>query len=74
VVTRAHHDHPTQRVADGEQLGFGDVEFRVQNLGPGESLHDNVRCDEVRCGFLGIGLLGSDAPASPWSSTATRRA
>jgi glyoxylase-like metal-dependent hydrolase (beta-lactamase superfamily II) len=33
---------PTQRVADGEVLGFGDIELRVQDLGPGESLHDSV--------------------------------
>jgi glyoxylase-like metal-dependent hydrolase (beta-lactamase superfamily II) len=33
---------PTQRVADGEGLGFGDIELRVQDLGPGESLHDSV--------------------------------
>jgi glyoxylase-like metal-dependent hydrolase (beta-lactamase superfamily II) len=33
---------PTRRVVDGEVLGFGDIELRVQDLGPGESLHDSV--------------------------------
>jgi glyoxylase-like metal-dependent hydrolase (beta-lactamase superfamily II) len=33
---------PTQRVADGEELGFGDIELLVLDLGPGESHHDSV--------------------------------
>ena len=33
---------PTRRVSDGERVEFGDVGFRVLDLGPGESPHDSV--------------------------------
>jgi glyoxylase-like metal-dependent hydrolase (beta-lactamase superfamily II) len=33
---------PTQIVADGSELGFGDIELTVRDLGPGESPHDSI--------------------------------
>jgi glyoxylase-like metal-dependent hydrolase (beta-lactamase superfamily II) len=33
---------PTQIVADGETCSFGDLAFRVTDLGPGESPHDST--------------------------------
>jgi glyoxylase-like metal-dependent hydrolase (beta-lactamase superfamily II) len=33
---------PTRLVQSGEELAFGDLEFSVRDLGPGESPHDSV--------------------------------
>jgi glyoxylase-like metal-dependent hydrolase (beta-lactamase superfamily II) len=33
---------PTETMADGAELSFGDVELTVQDLGPGESPHDSA--------------------------------
>jgi glyoxylase-like metal-dependent hydrolase (beta-lactamase superfamily II) len=71
---------PTRRGVDGEVLGFGDIEFWVQDLGPGESLHDSVwlldgNHSDVFTGDQGYSRMHSflaDAHWDQWLTTLER--